>query len=353
MNKTHLSSISRLAIGLVVVAGFSTAVQARDQIRVVGSSTVYPFSTIVAERFGKGTPFKTPIIESTGSGGGMKLFCSGVGLQHPDVTNASRRVKSSEAEMCAENGVSMTEFIVGNDGLAFANSRDGNSFDISIAHIAAALAAKLPDDSGNVIQNPLQTWQDVDLYVAEMMQSGAMGLPAMNIRVLVPPPTSGTRDAMSELFMTNGHKKLGSYDVVGKKGSQALREDGAAIEVGENDNLIVEKLLSDKDLFGVFGYSFFDQNRDGLQSAKLDGVELEFDNISSYAYPAARPLYTYVKREHLDVIPGLRNYMKEFISEKAIGLDGYLFPVGLVPLSEEDFAEQRKNTKTFPTLKLN
>ena len=346
-------SLCAFMIGILSVAASTNIASAREQIKVVGSSTVYPFSTIVAERFGKNTRFKTPVIESTGSGGGIKLFCAGVGLQHPDVTNTSRRIKAKELETCTKNGVSVTEFIVGNDGLALANSTKSAPLNISIAHFAAALAAELPDGlNGAMIANPNKTWADVDAYVADYMSEKHLGLPEKKIRVLVPPPTSGTRDAMGALFMKNGHKKLGTYQAVGKRGSEQLREDGAAIEVGENDNLIVEKLVADPDLMGVFGFSFFDQNRDKVQSSTLDGIELTFDNIAEYTYPGARPLYAYVKREHLDVIPGLRKFFKEFISERALGIDGYLFPAGLVPLSDNDFAKQSAKIKTFPSLSM-
>lgn len=345
--------ILALSFAVLSTGLFSSPALAREQIKVVGSSTVYPFATIVAERFGKNTKHKTPVIESTGSGGGLKLFCAGIGLQHPDVTNASRRIKEREFQDCANNGVSITEFIVGNDGLAFANSKKAGQMQVSIAHFAAALAAELPaGKGGTLVANPNQTWADVDAYVAEHIGAEILGLPATKIRVLVPPPTSGTRDAMGALFMKNGHKKLGTYDAVGKKASQKLREDGAAIEVGENDNLIVEKLVADAELMGVFGFSFFDQNRDKVQASVMDGVELTFDNIASYDYPGARPLYAYVKREHLDVIPGLADFFQEFISERALGIDGYLFPAGLVPLSDEDFAEQNAKTKAFPALKM-
>ncbi|NQY81648.1 MAG: substrate-binding domain-containing protein, partial [Alphaproteobacteria bacterium] len=315
---------------------------------------VYPFSATVAERFGKKTSYKTPVIESTGSGGGMKLFCAGVGLQHPDVTNASRRMKAKEFKMCTENGVTITEFIVGNDGLAFANSKNAAQLSVSIAHFAAALAAELPARKGSAIEpNSNMTWADVDDYVANYSGTAKLGLPATKIRVLVPPPTSGTRDAMGVLFMENGHKKLGTYDAVGKSGAQKLREDGAAIEVGENDNLIVAKLVADRDLMGVFGFSFFDQNRDKVQASVMDGVELTFDNISSYNYPGARPLYAYVKREHLEVIPGLKRFFEEFISARALGIEGYLFPVGLVPLSESDFGRQSAKVRKFPAITIN
>jgi len=320
----------------------SGAANARDQISIVGSSTVYPFATIVAEKFGQSSGFKTPVIESTGTGGGMKLFCKGIGVEHPDVTNASRAIKSKEAKMCADAGVEFQEFIVGNDGVAVANSLKGQKFNISIAHVAAALAAELPtkaDNLDSMAPNPLKSWADVDAYVSKRTGAPIAGLPATPVQVLVPPPTSGTRDAMGALFMKAGWKKLGLKGGAYKK----LREDGAAIEVGENDNLIIEKLVADVNLFGIFGYSFFDQNRDKVQASVLDGVELNFENIASYKYPGARPLFFYVKTQHVGVIPGLKEFVQQFVSEKAMGLDGYLFPAGLVPLSDKDFAKQKAN----------
>ena len=324
-----------------VVAGIlvTGVAQARDQISIVGSSTVYPFATIAAEKFGQSSGFKTPVIESTGTGGGMKLFCKGIGVEHPDITNASRAIKSSEAKLCRDAGVEFQEFIVGNDGVAVSNSLAGQKFNISIAHIAAALAAELPNQgtSGESFKvNGLNTWADVDAYVAKATGSAVIGLPAQPLQVMVPPPTSGTRDAMGSLFMKAGWKKLGLEG----NGYKKLREDGRAIEVGENDALIIEKLVADKNIFGFFGYSFFDQNRDKVQAAILDGVELNFENIASYKYPGARPLFFYVKKQHVGVIPGIREFINEFVSEKAMGLDGYLFPAGLVPLSEDDFAKQ-------------
>jgi len=315
-----------------VMVALTGSAYARDQISIVGSSTVYPFSTIVAEKFGQSSGFKTPVIESTGTGGGMKLFCAGVGVEHPDVTNASRAMKSGEAEMCASNGVTFQEFIVGNDGLAFASSLNAEPMNITIAHIAAALAAELDGAS-----NTMTTWDQVDAYVAS--RGGKfLGLPNRPISVMIPPPTSGTRDAMGELFMKAGWKDLGFDD----KGYKNIREDGRAIEMGENDNLIVEKLVGDEQMFGVFGYSFFDTNRDKVQSSVVNGVELTFENIASYEYPGARPLFFYVKKQHMGVIPGMNEFIDEFVSEKAMGMDGYLFPAGLVPLSEDDFAAQIK-----------
>ena len=331
-----------IVLGLTMAVSVAGAAQARDQISIVGSSTVYPFATIVAEKFGQSSGFKTPVIESTGSGGGMKLFCAGVGLEHPDITNASRAIKSKEVTLCESNGVEFQEFIVGNDGLAFANSNKVASFSISIAHIAAALAAELPGGGDTNVEsmasNKLTTWADVDNFVASRGLPKA-GLPAQPISVMVPPPTSGTRDAMGSLFMKNGFKKLG----IEGKGYKSLREDGLAIEMGENDALIVEKLAADPNMFGIFGFSFFDQNRDKVHASVINGVELNFDNIASYAYPGARPLFFYVKKQHVGVVPGLKEFVSEFVSEKAMGIDGYLFPAGLVPLSDSDFATQSAN----------
>jgi phosphate transport system substrate-binding protein len=313
------------ALAATLIAG---PAMARDQISIVGSSTVYPFATIVAEKFGQSSGYKTPVIESTGTGGGMKMFCGGIGVEFADVTNASRAIKSSERELCANNGVTPVEFVVGNDGLAFASSNAAKRMNLGIQHIAAALSSEFSSE--------LKTWADVDAFVAKQTNTAKLGLPNRPISVMIPPPTSGTRDAMGELFMKNGYKKLG----IKGKGYKSIREDGAAIEMGENDNLIVEKLVSDAEMFGVFGYSFFDTNRDKVQAAELNGVELSFENISSYAYPGARPLYFYVKKEHVGVIPGIKEFINEFVSEKAMSLDGYLFPAGLVPLSDEDYAKQ-------------
>ena len=326
-------------VGIVASLAISSGAQARDQISIVGSSTVYPFATIAAEKFGQSSGFKTPVIESTGTGGGMKLFCKGIGVQHPDITNASRAIKSKEAKMCADAGVKFQEFIVGNDGIALANSLKGQHFKISIAHIAAALAAELPYQADGITEktpNKLKTWAEVDAYTAKRTGRDLAGLPNIPVSIMVPPPTSGTRDAMGSLFMKAGWKKLG----LDGKGYKKLREDGAAIEVGENDSLIIEKLAADKNMFGVFGYSFFDQNRDKVQASIMDGVELNFENIASYKYPGARPLFFYVKTDHMGVIPGMKEFINEFVSEKAMGKDGYLFPAGLVPLSSADFAKQ-------------
>jgi len=306
----------------------TASAHAREQISIVGSSTVYPFATMVAERFGQGSGFKTPVIESTGTGGGMKMFCGGIGVEFADITNASRAIKSGEKELCAKNGVTPVEFVVGNDGLAFASSNAAKRMNLGIEHIAVALSSEFSSE--------VKTWADVDTFVAKKTNTATIGLPNRPISVMIPPPTSGTRDAMGELFMKNGYKKLG----IKGNGYKKIREDGAAVEMGENDNLIVEKLVGDAEMFGVFGYSFFDTNRDKVQAADLNGVKLTFENIASYTYPGARPLFFYVKKEHVGVIPGIKEFINEFVSEKAMSLDGYLFPAGLVPLSDDDYAKQ-------------
>lgn len=306
----------------------TASAHAREQISIVGSSTVYPFATMVAERFGQGSGFKTPVIESTGTGGGMKMFCGGIGVEFADITNASRAIKSGEKELCAKNGVTPVEFVVGNDGLAFASSNAAKRMNLGIEHIAVALSSEFASE--------VKTWADVDTFVAKKTNTATIGLPNRPISVMIPPPTSGTRDAMGSLFMKNGYKKLG----IKGNGYKSIREDGAAVEMGENDNLIVEKLVGDSEMFGVFGYSFFDTNRDKVQAADLNGVKLTFENIASYTYPGARPLFFYVKKEHVGVIPGIKEFINEFVSEKAMSLDGYLFPAGLVPLSDDDYAKQ-------------
>ena len=317
------------ALSITLFLSANSQLYARDQIKIVGSSTVYPFATVVAERFGKTSGFKTPVIESTGSGGGLKLFCSGLGTEHPDITNASRRIKSKEVNKCAENGVEdITEIKVGYDGIALANSKSGPSLKLSLKEVYLALAKVVPaDPEGETVKpNPYKMWNEIN-----------PSLPAKPIVVIGPPPTSGTRDAMGSLFMKAGMKMLGLETY------KKLREDGLAIEMGENDNLIIEKLASDPNMFGIFGYSFFDTNRDKVQASVVDGVELSFENISSYSYPGSRPLFFYVKKAHVGVIPGLKEFVEEFISEKAMSMDGYLYPAGLVPLSDEDFATQTAN----------
>ena len=275
----------------------------------------------MAERFGRNTTFKTPVVESTGTGGGFKLFCSGVGTGTPDVSNASRAIKSSEIELCTENGVAeIVEVKIGYDGIVLANASSANQYNLSTRDIFLALAKDVPNGEGILIPNPAKTWSDVN-----------PSLPNSKIEVLGPPPTSGTRDAFVELAMESGCSSFDWIKAVkssDKKRFQAIchsiREDGAFIEAGENDNLIVQKLAVNKNALGIFGYSFLDQNMDKVQASTVNGSEATFENIADGTYAIARPLYFYVKKAHLDVIPGLREFVAEFMSEDASGEDGYL-----------------------------
>jgi phosphate transport system substrate-binding protein len=315
--------------GLAITAG---AAEARDQIQVVGSSTVFPFSTAVAENFGKAGKFKTPVVESTGTGGGMKLFCGGVGESTPDVTGASRKIKDSEIESCKKNGVtSITEIPIGFDGIAFANSKSGPVIDISRKEIFLALAKQLPVN-GKLVDNPYKMWNEIN-----------PNFPAQKIEVLGPPPTSGTRDAFVELVMDHGCgevPEIAALEGDAKKAAcQSIREDGAFIEAGENDNLIVQKLESNANAFGVFGYSFLEENADKIQGATVEGVAPSFETISDKSYPVSRDMFVYVKNAHVGVIPGLREFVAEYVSDRAMGEEGYLADKGLVTFAPDQLQE--------------
>ncbi len=345
--KTLVSLLSVLTLLLLFSIRASAA--GRDYISIVGSSTVYPFATVVAERFGKTTKFKTPKIESTGSGGGLKLFCAGVGVKHPDITNASRRIKKSEVEKCSKNGVKdITEIKIGYDGIVIANSKKAQRMKISRRDLFLALAKDVPFRVGEVlIPNPNKTWKDVN-----------PALPDIKIEVLGPPPTSGTRDAFAELALEGGCKKFGWIKAMKKKDKKkykavchAVREDGAYIEAGENDVLIVRKLVANPNAFGVFGFSFLDQNADKIQGSIVDGVEPTFENIADGKYPVSRSLYFYVKKAHMGM-PGMKEYIKEFTSEKAWGTDGYLVDKGLIPMPEEEREKFRKDSKDLKKLSM-
>jgi phosphate transport system substrate-binding protein len=355
----------------------------RDSVSIVGSSTVYPFSTIVAERFGRGSNFKTPKIESTGTGGGLKLFCSGVGANTPDITNASRRIKQGEYDDCQANGVKdVIEVFIGYDGIAIANSTKAPQMELNLKDIYLALAKDIPGADGKLVANPNQTWKDVN-----------PALPATRIEVLGPPPTSGTRDAFAELAMGGGAKAVADLNtlaglsadkaddiksVMAKLGipagvyaalqerngkppkgedvfvtvAYAIREDGAYIEAGENDNLIVQKLEANPAGVGVFGYSFLEENGDKVQGAKVDGVVPDFDTIAEGKYPVSRSLYFYIKGAHVGKIPGIQEYAIEFTSNKAMGEDGYLSERGLIPLSEDELKQVQADVKNLKPLEM-
>jgi phosphate transport system substrate-binding protein len=379
--KKHVVSAVVLTAAM---GGFSMAQAAnRDVISIVGSSTVYPFATVVAERFGRSTNFKTPKIESTGSGGGLKLFCKGVGANTPDITNASRRIKQSEYDDCKANGVNeIVEVLVGYDGIAVANSTEAPLFKLSSRDIYMALAKDVPGPDGKLIPNPNKTWKDVN-----------PSLPANRIEVLGPPPTSGTRDAFAELALGGGAQQIadlkslrgmaaeqadeikammaklglpaGVYQaLLESKGkppggkdlfktvAYAVREDGAYIEAGENDNLIVQKLEANPNALGIFGFSFLEENGDKVQGSVIDGVSPSFETIASGDYPVSRPLYFYIKGAHVGKIPGIQEYAVEFTSEKAMGEDGYLPERGLIPLTEKELTQVQDDVKSMKALKL-
>ena len=348
MTKKPLAIAAAAALALTASVALTDAAEARDQIRIVGSSTVFPFATAVAEEFGKTTDNKTPVVESTGSGGGLKLFCAGVGVDHPDITNASRRIKSSEVERCAGNGVTdITEVKIGYDGIVLANSKAADAFSITLQQLFLALAKDVPSDSG-MVPNPNQTWADVDA-----------SLPAVKIEVLGPPPTSGTRDAFVELAMEGGCKTFPDIKALKTEDKKAykaichaIREDGAFVEAGENDNLIVQKLEANPDALGIFGYSFLEQNRDKVQGSTIDGVEPDFDTISDGDYPVSRSMYFYVKKAHVGVIPGIEEYVATFTDEDAWGPYGYLADKGLIPLPDADREAMRNQATAFAQLSM-
>jgi phosphate transport system substrate-binding protein len=327
-------------LSALLVGSVASAQSGRDYVAVVGSSTVYPFTTTVAEQFGKGGKFKTPKVESTGTGGGIKLFCAGVGVSHPDVANASRAIKASEVEACKKAGVTdIIEVKVGYDGIVVASSIKGKPFKLTRKDIYLALAKQIPDPANPtaLINNPYKTWNQVNA-----------SLPADKIEVLGPPPTSGTRDAFVELVMQSGCstyswiKTLKDVDESRfKKVCDSVREDGAYVEAGENDNLIVQKLEANPKALGIFGYSFLEENVSQLQGAPIDGVVPTFDNIASSKYPVSRPLFIYVKTQHLGVIPGLREFVAEYVSDRSMGSDGYLADKGLVPMPASEIAKVR------------
>lgn len=324
------------ALALTATAALMpVAAEARTQVRIVGSSTVFPFSTAVAENFRRTNPqFQPPIVESTGTGGGIKLFCAGIGAQHPDIVNASRRMNTGELEQCRQNGVTqVVEVKVGIDGVVLAESKAGPAMNLTLRDVYAALAA---NPFGRA--QKARTWRDVNPK-----------LPATPIQVIGPSPTSGTRDAFNELYMVAGcmadpaMKALRSsnrakFDQV----CQKVREDGAYITAGENDNLIVQRLVGNKNALGIFGYSYLEENLDKLQDVRINGVEATYANISSLKYPASRPLYIYVKGQHARAVRGLREYVAEWAKESTWGPKGYLVRRGFIAASDADRARYRQ-----------
>src|SRR5215211_1097283 len=339
----YLKSIS-VAAGAVMALSISATADARP-MRAVGSSTVYPFAKMVAERIARANPrLGTPIIESTGTGAGMKLFCAGVGERFPDVENASRRMKASEAKLCAANGVTqVTEIQVGLDGVALATSKRTPLSGVTQRDIYLALA-KAPFGKAN----KAKTWKDVNAR-----------LPAIPIRVYGPPTTSGTRDALGELILTPPCEANPSMAAMKKSDENkfkaictGIRTDGAYIQAGENDNLIVQKIEANPNTLGIFGYSFLEENSDKLKGITINGVAPTYQTISSFQYPGARPLYIYVKNAHARAIPAIRAFVAEFTKESAIGPKGYLAQHGLIAAPNNVRAGSQQAARSLAPLNL-
>ncbi len=334
-----MTLIKRALLAASVATVMVAAAQARDQIRIVGSSTVYPFSSYVAEEFGATTGNPTPVVESTGSGGGMKLFCAGNGLNTPDFTNASRPMKVSEWELCQKNGVkNIVGVVIGFDGISIAQNKDNPKLDLTLEQVFLALAQEVPSKDGkSLIKNPYKKWSDID-----------PSLPDREIKVVGAPTTSGTRDAFDEMVMEKASKKFPVYGGKYKK----IRTDGAFIPGGENDNLIVQRLVQDKDALGYFGYSFLEENSDKVSGVKLNGIEPTFDNIASGKYPVSRSLFFYAKKDHFKDVKGMEEYLDLFIDDMMIGNDGVLRTIGLIPMPESELRKVQASVKARTLLTL-
>ncbi|MCR9129499.1 MAG: substrate-binding domain-containing protein [Alphaproteobacteria bacterium] len=349
----------------------------RQGLRIVGSSTVFPFSTTVAENFGAKTEYPTPVVESTGTGGGMNLFCAGVGLSFPDMTGASRGMKASEYQLCQDNGVTaITEIPIGFDGIIVGNASQSEAMDIAKEDLFLALVARTPmpiDAAGEplvredgrlregasfsqvagfscetFVSNPFQRWSDVD-----------SALPSSRIEVFGPPPTSGTRDAFVELGMFLGGQRIECLGEIAEADESRfeqiagrIREDGAWVDSGENDNAIVQTLANAPSAFGIFGYSFLEQNGDRIQAASIDGVEPTYENIAEGVYPISRSMYVYVKNQHDGVVPGLRAFVEELTSEEAWGPFGYLAERGLIALPDARREAEREAARSLTPMEM-
>ncbi len=333
---------------------------AQDNIRVVGSSTMFPFATAAAEEFGNSSAFKTPIVEATGTGGGLKLFCAGIGTNFPDVVNASRRIKRAEMSVCDSNGVAdIVEVKIGFDGIVLGASKNAPAMRLRLKDLYLALAARVPAPGtdgglGNMVDNPYQRWSEID-----------PSLPDMEILVLGPPPTSGTRDAFNSIAIEGGCRTFEGMKALMKEDEfaftslcRSIREDGAYIEAGENDNLIVQKIVANDQAVGIFGYSFLSQNTDILQSYPISSeggpfLHPTFDAIAEGIYPISRSLFLYAKKAHIGVVPGIQEFMGEFVTERASGDFGYLLDRGLIPLSAAERQEALSMVDGLVSLRLN
>ena len=320
MNKALLTALT------LAVTSFSTVSYSRDQLMIVGSSTVFPYTQAVAEQYTQMSGNPAPVVESTGTGGGFKAFCSGVGMDFADITGASRAIKDSEVELCNQNGVTdVKEVLIGYDGLSIASAIGGIEIELTKQHIFQALASEVVVD-GAIVANPYKMWNEIDA-----------SLPELPITVFGPPPTSGTRDAFVELVMHEGCASFPEIEALAddrkKEVCDRMRQDGPFVEAGENDNLIVQRLLADNNTLGIFGYSFLYENTDTLKGISVDGVFPTTETIADASYSVSRPLYIYIKNAHLNIIPGMNEFVEEYLSDAAIGPDGYLMERGLIPIT--------------------
>src|SRR6056300_1110715 len=336
--------MKKVFLAALAASLFTSVASARDYVSIAGSSTVLPFATIVAEQVGKNPSYKTPVVESGGSSVGKKGVCQGTGTEYIDIGNASSRMKVKELEYCTGNGIAVTEIKVGYDGIVVANAKGGIRLDISKSDLGKALTAKVPDENGNFIDNPYTHWNQIN-----------PDLPNIPIRVMGPPTTSGTRASFVEMVNEKGYCKKdpaakAALKAAGEKAKvcRAMRTDGAYIEAGEQDNLIVQKLQEDTGTYGIFGFSYLDQNSDVLEGAIVDGGAPTFDAIADGDYSISRSLYFYVKHSHIGVIPGVKEYMTEWT--KHWGEDGLLSDAGMIPLPAAELNEMKSRMKDLPAL---
>jgi len=327
-----------IAVALLMTALTAGFAFARDQIRIVGSSTVFPFSSYVAEEFGATTKNPTPVVESVGSGGGHKLFAAGVGTDTPDITNSSRRIKKSELEADFAAGIKQViEIKIGYDGIAIAHNKNSADFNLTLAQLTLAVADEIPVD-GKLVKNTYKKWSDID-----------KSLPNAAILVYGPPTSSGTRDAFEELVMEKAASKIAGYP----KGYKRIRQDGVYVPSGENDNLIVQRLVKDKNAIGIFGYSFLQENADRIKGVSIENVLPSPEHVLNGSYPISRSLFFYVKGDHLSTIKGLEQYVDLFLTDKMIGEGGFLTEIGLIPLSKAEREKVRADWKARKALTLN
>lgn len=313
--------MNKFILALAILVMSVNVAEARNHLQIVGSSTVFPFATAAAEGFAKSSGHPAPVIESTGSGGGMKLFCAGIGVGTPDITNASRQIKQSEIDLCKSNGVTPIEYKIGYDGIVLGSSKKAAAISLTKEQLWKAVAKNVWLN-GRWVANPYRKWSHID-----------KSLPNTEILIYGPPPTSGTRDAFVELVSDHVCRKVYGMDKkTAKAECRPMREDGRFVEAGENDNLMVQKLQKDKHAFGIFGFSFLDQNEDSIQGAKIDGALPTFDAIADGSYAISRSLFFYAKKEHVEFIPGMKEFIDYFMSDKVIGKEGIAVDKGLIPL---------------------